>query len=303
MEIRTAWFLYFLKYYIKTHYLGRKQPLLAGFKITHRCNLKCRHCPFWHENLPELRFEQVREIFKNLYGMGVRILIIEGGEPFLWKDGSYCLNDVVNEAKKYFFSVGVTTNGTISLEINPNTLWISLDGLRETHNNIRGQDIFDKIIQKIDSSSHPNLYVNTTINKLNWQEIPELVKFLKGRVKGVTIQFYYPYEKTDPLMLSPEKRIEVLDELILLKKKGWPVANSYKALNALKTNEWTCRCKDWMIASIEPDGTITLGCYVKNRGHIQCGICGFSTNTEITLAYELGLESIIVGRTVFRYSR
>ncbi|MBN2374059.1 DUF3463 domain-containing protein [bacterium] len=299
--MESGWFFYFLRYYFKTRWLGKKTPLLAGFKITHKCNLKCRHCPFWHENLPQMDFKQIQAVLKKLYDMGIRILLIEGGEPFLWRNGQYGLNDVVNEAKKYFFSVGVTTNGTISLDIDSNSLWVSLDGLKETHNHIRGRDIFDQVIQKIEASNHPNLYVNTTINMLNWNEIPDMVRFLKGKVKGVTIQFFYPYEKADPLMLSSDKRVRVLDELIRMKREGWPLTNSFKALDALKSNDWTKRCKDWMIASIEPDGTITTGCYVKNRGQIQCNVCGFSTNTEITLAYELEMESINVGRRVFRY--
>jgi MoaA/NifB/PqqE/SkfB family radical SAM enzyme len=249
-----------------------------------------------------MSFKEVQKVLKTLYDMGIRILLIEGGEPFLWCDGNYNLQDVVNEAKKYFLSVGVTTNGTVSLELDSNSLWVSLDGLKETHNHIRGQEIFDKIIKNIESCKHPNLYVNTTINKLNWKEIPDLVKFLKGKVKGMTIQFYYPYEKTDPLLLTNEQRLHVLDELIRLKKGNWPVVNSFKALKALKNNHWTPRCKDWMIVSIEPDGTITQGCYVKNRDIVQCGLCGFSTNTELTLAYELAVESINVGRKVFNYN-
>jgi MoaA/NifB/PqqE/SkfB family radical SAM enzyme len=299
--VKTGWFFYFLNYYIKTRFLKKRVPLLAGFKITHKCNLKCRHCPFWHENLPQMTFEEIKGRLKTLYNMGIRILLIEGGEPFLWRDGPYQLQDVVNEGRKYFLSVGVTTNGTISMDLDSNSLWVSLDGLKDTHNCIRGQDIFDKVIKNIESCKHPNLYVNTTINKLNWQEIPDFVKFLKGKVKGITIQFYYPYEKTDSLMLTNEQRIHVLDELIQLKKGGWPVVNSFKALNALKKNDWTPRCKEWMIVTIEPDGTITHGCYVKNRDLVQCGVCGFSTNTELTLAYELVVESINVGRTVFRY--
>ena len=301
--MKVEWFFCFLNYYIKTRFLGKRYPLLGGFKITHRCNLTCRHCPFWQENLPQMTFEQIKGVLRDLHDMGIRILLIEGGEPFLWRDGSYHLQDVVNEAQKYFLSVGVTTNGTVSLELESNSLWVSLDGLRDTHNHIRDNDIFDKVIKNIEACHHPNLYVNTTINNLNWKEIPDLLKFLDGKIKGMTIQFYYPYEKTDPLMLTQEQRNHVLDELIRLKKEGFPVVNSFRALKALKKNEWTSRCKEWMIASIEPDGTVTHGCYVKNRGTVQCNVCGFSTNTEITLAYELAFESINVGRRVFRYNR
>ena len=104
--MKTEWFFNFLGYFVKTRFFGKRTPLLAGFKITHKCNLTCRHCPFWHENLPQMTFEEIKKVLRTLYDMGVRILLIEGGEPFLWRDGPYHLQDVVNEAKKYFLSVG-----------------------------------------------------------------------------------------------------------------------------------------------------------------------------------------------------
>ena len=297
--MRLPWYLYFLTYFVKCRIFKRRIPLLAGFKITNRCNLRCIHCPFWKRTSPEmLTFDQVKQILLTLYGMGIRILILEGGEPSLWKDGSHTIHDVVEYAQTLFFSVGMTTNGTVPLTVPTNTVWVSVDGLRETHNRIRDNS-FDRVIKHIQNSNHPNIYANITINQINYSEIPDLIKSLAGKVKGITIQFHYPYENDDILTLPFKERRQVLDTLITLKREGYPITDSYRCLESLKDNNW--HCHDWMLANVEQDGSINLGCYVKGRGDIQCKMCGFAAHTEISLAYEWHLEAILVGRKIFRY--
>lgn len=292
-----------MSYYFQTSFLGNKKPILAGFKLTHKCNLACRHCPFWRRQSAEmLKFNQIVNILHKLYQLGIRIVIFEGGEPFLWKDGNYAVSDVVAEANKLFFSVGVTTNGTFPIDVPlANTVWASFDGLEDTHNYIRGRQIFADVLRNIKSSSHPNIYANITINRLNVKEVPELVKFLNKLVKGVTIQFHYPYDEVDDLMVRQDERRWVLDELIKLKNGGYSVADSIAALNALKENKW--QCHDWMLADVDPDGKINIGCYVKNRGPVNCQSCGFAAHTEISLAYDLNLESIKTGWRIFKYHK
>lgn len=299
--MKLPWYLYFFTYYLKCRLSKRRIPLLAGFKITNRCNLSCMHCPFWKRNSSKmLTFNQVKKILSTLYKLGIRILILEGGEPFLWKDGNHTIHDVVEFAKSLFFSVGITTNGTFPLTIKPHTIWVSIDGLNETHNQIRG-NCFNRVIENIQNSTHPNIYANITINRTNYREIPELVKYLTGKIKGITIQFHYPYEKGGSLTLSFEERGEVIDNLITLKKAGYPIADSYLCLESLKDNSWDCQ--DWMLANVEPDGSINLGCYVKGRGKVQCKMCGFAAHTEISLAYKWHIESILAGKKIFRYGK
>jgi hypothetical protein len=54
-----------------------------------------------------------------------------------------------------------------------------------------------------------------------------------------------------------------------------------------------------MIASVDPDGKLVHGCYVKERGEISCGRCGFSAHTELSLSYNGVIESILVGARIF----
>ncbi|OGO05908.1 MAG: hypothetical protein A2Y73_03435 [Chloroflexi bacterium RBG_13_56_8] len=243
-----------------------------------------------------MSFSQVTGSLDKLHASGVRILIIEGGEPFLWRDGDRDLGSVVAMAKKLFFTVGVTTNGTYTLETDADIVWVSIDGLEQTHDRIRGKT-FDTIMANIEASRHHRIYAHITINSLNWREIPELVRFLSDKVKGITIQFHYPYEELDgDLFLPVDQRRQVLEELIALKRQGLPLADSYACLEALKDNRW--RCRPWMIASVDPDGEIMHGCYVKQRGTIACERCGFSAHTEISLAYGGVWESILTGNRI-----
>ena len=234
----------------------------------------------------------------NFYKAGVRLIVFEGGEPFLWRDQNRCLEDLISYAKKRFFCTGITTNGLLPLESSADITWVSIDGMKETHNKNRGNS-FDRVLANIETSTHPNLLVNITINKLNCQDIPELIKFLTPRVKGFTIQFYYPFPNSDDLSLPLSQRINILDQLIDLKRKGLPVLNSVTTLQGLKKNTW--RCHSWLIANAEPDGSITIGCYLKNRAEISCGKCGFAAHTEISKAYDWSWEAIMVGQKTFHF--
>jgi len=289
--------MYLAQYYARARFLNDKRPILAGMKLTHRCTLKCRQCPYWQRPVPDLSWNDIRTLMPQLYRRGIRILILEGGEPLLWKDGSYGINDIVREARRYFYCVGLTTNGTLPLQADTDIIWVSIDGLRETHDSLRGTS-FDRIIENIRKSRHSKIFANITMNRLNQSEIPDLVKFISPLVRGITVQFFYPYPESEDLLLSWEERGNILDKLIQLKKDGYPITDSVMALAALKDNSWTC--EPWMIANVEPDGTFNQGCYLKNRtpDDNPCQLCGFAAHTEISLAYQLHWSAIMAGREI-----
>ncbi|MCA1960433.1 MAG: radical SAM protein [Desulfomonile sp.] len=280
--------------------LGMKfPPVLAGYKITHRCNLRCMHCPYWKRNGEELDFGGVIATLDGLRRLGVRILILEGGEPLLWRDRHYGITDVITAARQRFPSVCITTNGTLPWDGLPaDRIWVSLDGPRAVHDEIRGEGVFDRVLSNIARCGQGHAFVSTTINRRNAGSIPEMLSILRGKVQGVTIQFYYPYGGLpDNLFLSPEDRSPLMDELIRLKTLGYPVANSISSLLEMKKSVWTC--EDGLLANAEPDGTISRGCYLKNRGASVCSLCGFTAHNEMTLAFRGRWESIRTGLDIF----
>lgn len=291
-------YLYFVKHNIECRLLKHRRPLLAGFKLTNRCNLRCRACPFWQKADDDIPYTVAIDNLNTLYHAGVRLLIFEGGEPMIWRDGDKKFEDVVKAAQERFFCTGVTTNGLCALETSADTVWVSVDGLRETHNFNRGNS-FDRVMDNITSSPHPKILANITINRVNCREIPELVQFLEGKVKGITIQFYYPYEGTEDLWVDTEDRVWVLDELLRLKREGLPVLDSCVTLEALKENRW--RCHSWLIANAESDGSINYGCYLRNRADISCVKCGFAAHIEISKAYDWNWQAIRAGSRIFGF--
>jgi len=278
---------------------GRISPVLAGYKITHRCNLRCRHCPYWKRSGLEQDFGGVLSTLESLSGMGVRILILEGGEPLLWRDRDKTIGDVIHEARKLFPSVCLTTNGTLPWGDLPlDRVWISLDGPRSIHDSIRGGGTFDRILANLDREGKGRAFASTTVNTINRESIPELLSMLRGRVQGVTIQFHYPYGGLpDPLFVSARERRPIVDELIRLKRKAYPVANSFSSLREMKKDLWTC--DDKLLANAEPDGKILHGCYLKNRGESVCSRCGFTAHNEMSLAFKGRWESILTGLQIF----
>jgi Fe-coproporphyrin III synthase len=274
-----------------------RRPLLASCKLTYRCNLTCRQCPFYQMEGKDPTYEEVLHTLDTLQARGSRLIIFEGGEPMLWRDHDRNIHDVVRAARDRFAAVGMTTNGTLPLDVETDILWVSVDGFRETHNTLRCADVFERIIANLRASSHPRCYAHVTVNNVNHRQIPELVQFLAGMTSGVTIQFYYPYNQQDDLFLPFAERAHLLDELIALKRSGLPILNSIPALRALKYNTWCC--SDWLIDNANPDGSLAQGCYLKGRADIDCSRCGFSPHTEASLAFRGNPAAILAGLRIF----
>ncbi len=289
-------------FFLQRKILGRKLPLLASFKVTYSCNLACLACPFHlHSDNEKTHMSWNTAIRKlnSLHQLGTRLVVFEGGEPLLWRDGSRYFHDLVLYARKYFLRVAVTTNGTLPLDVPSHTLWVSLDGLKETHDYLRS-DSFDRICFNIKNTKHPKVFIHCTLNRRNWRDLESLAKWVKKMpiLKGMTVQFFYPYNQgEDDLSLLPEERRAVIEKLLELKKRGVPILNSANRLKAFIDNHWTCH--DDILINVEPDGSITKGCYVKNRGKINCDACGFTPVAEASGALDFIPGSIYAGWRLF----
>ena len=201
--------------------------------------------------------------------LGALIVVFEGGEPLLWRDGQYNLHDLIDYAKRRFPRVAVTTNGTFPLDVPADILWVSIDGLKESHDRLRSRS-FDQVWSNLHAAKLRLFFVHFTINRENRHDIRPLLEKLKDikAFGGMTVQLFYPYGQGEaPLALSDDERREVLEDVIEMKKQGFPILNSAGRLSAMIRNDW--RCHDDILINVDPDGTITRGCYVKSRGRDQ----------------------------------
>ncbi len=288
-ECNMAWQLFFS---------GKEKPFLASYKLTYECNLRCLPCPYHSYPLTKTDYSLVIKTLLLLRERGNQIIVFEGGEPVLWKDNSYTIKDVIKTAKSMFPCVGITSNGTLPLEVDPDILWVSIDGLESTHNYLRGANIYQKIIDNIRNSTHKRLLAHITINGVNFKEVPQIIRELRGIVHGFTIQLYYPYANIHPELNLNQIDINwVLTQILNLKRSGFPIFNSWAGLHALRNQKWTCH--PMLIDNANPDGTITQGCYLQHRADIDCKLCGFSPIAEISLTKQMNFSAILNGMRLF----
>jgi len=94
--------------------LGDRSPIVAYLKITKRCNLDCYYCP-WHTTPTDFTHEQDTAVWTahidTLFERGVRIFVLEGGEPTLRQD----LPVILAHAQARGAHTILATNGTGSI--------------------------------------------------------------------------------------------------------------------------------------------------------------------------------------------
>lgn len=237
------------------------KPREVNIEVTHRCNLKCKMCGVW-KKAPEHRSEELRpdeflNVFSQLRSIGVRLITLAGGEPFIRRD----LFDIISAAKSQHLTCNIFTNGTLIdsssiekiLEYAVDKIIVSLDGMPAVHDTIRrSENSFNKASQflselikkkKEKRSTKPELDVHMTIMRDNVQDIGKVNEFCQ-RI-GVNFSFQLcsialsPYQE-DPLMcvdaitssryLSQDKALLLCDEDINILRS---------AMNNLPSNFYT----------------------------------------------------------------
>ncbi len=289
-------------FFIRRNILRQDLPLLASFKLTYRCNLHCAPCPYHRRedaHRAQIGWMAAIEALDSLHRGGCRIVVFEGGEPLLWHDGTKTFDDLARYARKRFLCTAATTNGTLALDAPVDVLWVSLDGTKETHDRLRSGS-FDLVWDNLGTSPHRKLLAHFTMNRENWRNLERLLAMLKERpaVRGMTVQLFYPYGQGEgDLALGPADREEAVRSVIRLKERGYPIINSQAALEKMIANGWLCR--DRLLVNVDPDGSITRGCYVRSRGEVRCSECGFTPVAELSGAFGLSPGSILAGWKAF----
>ena len=117
-------------------------------ELTLRCNERCIHCGSRcgeHDSLPELSTDEYKKILHDVrrdFGAKLPELDITGGEPLLRKD----FFEIMGYAHSLGFRWGMTSNATLIddevahrlHECGMKTISISIDGLEQTHDALRG---------------------------------------------------------------------------------------------------------------------------------------------------------------------
>ncbi|MFH1460631.1 MAG: radical SAM protein [Candidatus Omnitrophota bacterium] len=171
--------------------------------ITSRCNARCSHCFYtrYLNRTDDLTIEDVKKIVKSLK-VRLEVAALTGGEPFLHPDlFEFCKTLVeINRTKL----ISLSTNGSMpdsieqvikkilkNMQVKIN-IQVSLDGMRELHDKVRGvPGIFDYAVEtvlrlkkiKLQNKQLNDISVMTTLSQKNEKHLPELILFVREKLK------------------------------------------------------------------------------------------------------------------------
>ncbi len=212
--------------------ITRPQKLYAPFMVvwdfTKRCNLRCKHCYANATPFPapdELTLEERLEVIRQLDEAGVSALSFSGGEPLMNPDFWVA----AEKAARTGMYVSIATNGTLIRpevakrlkEIGVRYAEVSLDAPDpETHDYFRGvKGAWERSVEGIKNSKRAGLEVGiaTTITKLNYKQLPDMIKLAKELKVDRLIAFnFIPTGRGKDIIeldLSPKERYEILELL------------------------------------------------------------------------------------------
>lgn len=284
--------MYSIGYLVKTKILRHNIPFIGGLVVNEKCNLNCKHCQVANrDDVSDLTYDEIKKGLENFYKSGVRSLAITGGEPYLWEDGGYKIDDIITLAREIGFKVvSLYTNGTFELKSKADVLFVSIDGLKETSTKLRG-DVYDNVINNINQSKHPNIIINATINKKNEHELEKFSKYIDSleNVKGLFYYFHTPYYGIDDLFLSIDDKRKLIKSIFKLKKEGLKILNSNASLKSIYKDKWQRPSK---VCYVYANNKMYQCCRAVGN-EVACKNCGYSGYNEIINILKLRPSAII----------
>lgn len=208
---------------------GEARPRTVTLVVNNSCNLRCAHCYLQVEKLsgPILREPEWHRLVESLNGLGPELVCLSGKEVFVDSLGVSLL-DKLREGRiraGASYRTGVITNGTLIARYReriaaaaPSYFDISLDGLEEDHDAVRGRGAFARAWPNVLWAAETfgdHFFVNLTMQRRNHARLLDTVRFLAtSGVRNVELGFYIPLPYTSPdLALGNEEIDGVLGQL------------------------------------------------------------------------------------------
>ena len=241
---------------------------------TMRCNLRCYGCYSAEYSTEEdLPFEVMDRLVRECKEMGIHLVLMTGGEPFLRKD----LFDLFEKHEDTTFQI--YTNGTLIdekmverfVELGNVVPAISLEGLREETDGRRGKGQFDRVSKVMDWLRNAGIFfaVSTTQTSRNTDVLTSdaFIDFLVEKGCILLWNFHYVPIGRNPdlsLMATPDQRARMRERLI-----------DFRATRPM------------LFVDFWNDGCLTRGCiaagrkyfHINARGDVEpCVFCHFASD-------------------------
>lgn len=164
-------------------------PLTGVFEVTSRCNLQCPHCFVFPKNEAELPTKDAKKIISDLKDLGILILCISGGEPFIRED---ILQIIEFTMAKKFSHVVIPSNCTLINDIIIDhlnlyegriTIMVSLDvSTPEAYDRFRNaKGSFQQVVETVKKLQNASVSVSaaTVLGSSTVEKLPHIHQLLK----------------------------------------------------------------------------------------------------------------------------
>jgi len=231
-----------------------ERPFFGMVEITARCNSRCAYCYCWKtpHNAAEMSPDMCRVFFPHMVSLGVRKLILTGGEPLLRDD----LEEIIQIAYTNRLHTSIVTNGLTLTNRRLSTLTeagllgitFSLDSLDpDSYQELRGVP-FKRVQNALSILSRPAregrlaVSINCVLTSVNYRHVPQLVQYATEENIPVMIQPCNTDSRSEMAHLLPDTEQipsvqTVIDALIDMKQKGAMLLNSASFLRNI-TQYW-----------------------------------------------------------------
>ena len=163
-----------------------QRPIYAVWELTLACDLSCKHCGSraGKARANELSPAGALSLVEQIADLGVKSITLIGGEVYLRRDWL----QIVAALRARGLAVTVTTGGRgftrtlaeAAREAGVQAVSVSLDGLGDTHNGLRGHASFERGLAALWAVRDAGLPVaiNSQLNRRNQQELEPLYELL-----------------------------------------------------------------------------------------------------------------------------
>ncbi len=181
-------------------------------QITRRCNLRCRHCYIGPPQQVELTPRQVSQVLSEFEQMQGLRAIITGGEPLMHRDFSEINTMLSGPAlRAVLVTNGTLLNPEILDSLNFHEIQVSVDGMKDSHEALRGKGTYEKAINCIETAVRKGFDVSvaTMVHAGNLDEFDSMQEMfrsmgVKAWAVDVPCQEGYLKENRD-FQLAPEE--------------------------------------------------------------------------------------------------
>ena len=285
------------QYNFAKSFIFKKSPLYVQFYITARCNLACEQCNIIYSDAKhqEMDIDQINKVAENLKKIGVNIVLLIGGEPFIRKD----IDKIVKAFTSRNIHVRMQTNGIATekqlkscVDYGGKDISISLDTLEPSlQDEINGgfKKSWTRAINTISNVSNifpenSTAFFNSVIMPKNLNQIIKVIKFATKIGWGVSLvpvhvstpdhtMGYRTLDYDNNVTFNKSNESEIKELLIKLKeiKKDYNLYDSDEYLDDVekfllnKPVDWRKKNNDIcdspnLYFAISPSGTLKTCC-------------------------------------------